>query len=199
MTKSVSTTIPGGKYSPVNQNNNNNNNSTNNNNPNNHPTSNNNPTNHKPITLPQQDSYSPVTRLDRGDTQNQTNGNNSSNPENSVVVPSSRRSSSPPPSARINHVDENGMWNVSLIKEEEFDGLAVYLVPDILPSPDDTNRAEASLPRNLCLKPSAVLSDSQGVWSRDYIPAGTRFGPLAGQIFTPDQVPPSANRKYFWR
>ena len=38
-----------------------------------------------------------------------------------------------------------------------------------------------------------------GVWSRGYIPAGTRFGPLAGQVFTPDEVPPAANRKYFWR
>ena len=35
--------------------------------------------------------------------------------------------------------------------------------------------------------------------SREYIPKGTRFGPLVGQIYTADSVPKDANRKYFWR
>jgi hypothetical protein len=58
---------------------------------------------------------------------------------------------------------EDGVWDLSSIAEEDFDQLAVYLVPDQLC--DDTthksasNRAEASLPRNLILKPSQTLSD----------------------------------------
>ncbi|MEQ2175073.1 hypothetical protein GOODEAATRI_014503 [Goodea atripinnis] len=38
-----------------------------------------------------------------------------------------------------------------------------------------------------------------GVCSREYIPKGTRFGPLVGEIYTADSVPKDANRKYFWR
>lgn len=38
-----------------------------------------------------------------------------------------------------------------------------------------------------------------GVWSTSYIPKGTRFGPLVGQVYTKDSVPADANRKYFWR
>lgn len=58
---------------------------------------------------------------------------------------------------------EDGVWDLSSIAEEDFDQLAVYLVPD-QPCDDTThktanNRAEASLPRNLILKPSQTLSD----------------------------------------
>lgn len=58
---------------------------------------------------------------------------------------------------------EDGAWDLSSIAEEDFDQLAVYLVPD--QTCDDTtnttatNRAEASLPRNLILKTSQTLSD----------------------------------------
>ncbi|XP_013877067.1 PR domain zinc finger protein 1a isoform X2 [Austrofundulus limnaeus] len=38
-----------------------------------------------------------------------------------------------------------------------------------------------------------------GVCSREYIPKGTRFGPLVGEIYTAESVPKDANRKYFWR
>lgn len=38
-----------------------------------------------------------------------------------------------------------------------------------------------------------------GVFSKEYIPQGTRFGPLQGVIYTKDNVPKQANRKYFWR
>ncbi|KAK7877773.1 hypothetical protein WMY93_030587 [Mugilogobius chulae] len=38
-----------------------------------------------------------------------------------------------------------------------------------------------------------------GVCSREYIPRGTRFGPLVGEVYTPESVPKDANRKYFWR
>ncbi|KAI4885730.1 hypothetical protein NFI96_018207, partial [Prochilodus magdalenae] len=38
-----------------------------------------------------------------------------------------------------------------------------------------------------------------GVFSKEYVPQGTRFGPLQGDVYTKDSVPPQANRKYFWR
>ena len=38
-----------------------------------------------------------------------------------------------------------------------------------------------------------------GVFSKEYIPQGTRFGPLQGETYTKDNVPKQANRKYFWR
>ncbi|KAF4513912.1 UNVERIFIED_CONTAM: hypothetical protein B566_EDAN017729 [Ephemera danica] len=100
---------------------------------------------------------------------------------------------------RQESMDEGGPWDLAAMREEEFEHRAVYLVPDALPEPDCTNRAEASLPRNLVLKPSEALSDVQGVWSTSYIPRGTRFGPLVGEVYAKDAVPRTANRKYFWR
>ncbi|XP_047006841.1 PR domain zinc finger protein 1 isoform X2 [Ictalurus punctatus] len=38
-----------------------------------------------------------------------------------------------------------------------------------------------------------------GVFSKEYLPRGTRFGPLQGEIYAKDEVSPHANRKYFWR
>jgi hypothetical protein len=43
------------------------------------------------------------------------------------------------------------------------------------------------------------LFQVQGVWSTSYIPRGTRFGPLVGEVYAKDEVPKTANRKYFWR
>ncbi|XP_063976093.1 probable serine/threonine-protein kinase DDB_G0282963 isoform X2 [Diachasmimorpha longicaudata] len=95
---------------------------------------------------------------------------------------------------------ETGEWDHTVLREEEFDQHAVYLVPDVSTSSNDTNRAEASLPRNLVLKPSQALDPALGVWSTSYIPKGTRFGPLVGQVYTKDSVPANVtNRKYFWR
>lgn len=60
------------------------------------------------------------------------------------------------------HRMEDGVWDLSSIAEEDFDQLAVYLVPD-QPCDEVTvnsnNRAEASLPRNLVLRPASSLSD----------------------------------------
>ncbi|KAH1004819.1 hypothetical protein HUJ05_005592 [Dendroctonus ponderosae] len=85
------------------------------------------------------------------------------------------------------------------IGEEEFELHTTYIVPDLPVKDDEPNRAEATLPRNLVLKPTNALSDAQGVWSTGYIPRGTRFGPLVGEIYAKDAVPSTANRKYFWR
>lgn len=49
---------------------------------------------------------------------------------------------------------EASEWDHATLREEEFEQHAVYLVPDVAGSPTDSNRAEASLPRNLVLKSS---------------------------------------------
>lgn len=106
------------------------------------------------------------------------------------------------------------------IREEEFELHATYIVQDLAVEPGTANRAEATLPRNLILKPSQVIADvsvrvatlkyeckvwcfdvsqAVGVWSTDYIPRGTRFGPLVGETYAKDAVPNTRNRKYFWR
>ncbi|XP_030750239.1 PR domain zinc finger protein 1 isoform X2 [Sitophilus oryzae] len=90
-------------------------------------------------------------------------------------------------------------FDPSAIAEEEFELHTTYIVPDLPVGQGTPNRAESTLPRNLVLKPSNALSDAQGVWSTGYIPRGTRFGPLVGEIYAKDAVPSSANRKYFWR
>ncbi|KAJ8948561.1 hypothetical protein NQ314_008396 [Rhamnusium bicolor] len=90
-------------------------------------------------------------------------------------------------------------FDLANIHEEEFELHTTYIVPDLPVEPGTPNRAEATLPRNLVLKSSQALSDAQGVWSTGYIPRGTRFGPLVGEIYAKDAVPSSANRKYFWR
>uniref|UniRef100_A0A3B3V3B0 PR domain zinc finger protein 1 n=1 Tax=Poecilia latipinna TaxID=48699 RepID=A0A3B3V3B0_9TELE len=90
--------------------------------------------------------------------------------------------------------------------EAEFEEKCTYIVKDTPweagPDADfamTTTRAEASLPRNLVLKHLAGTKEVVGVCSREYIPKGTRFGPLVGEIYTADSVPKDANRKYFWR
>ncbi|XP_054477507.1 PR domain zinc finger protein 1a [Anoplopoma fimbria] len=87
--------------------------------------------------------------------------------------------------------------------EAEFEEKCTYMVKDTAweagPDAVTTTRAEASLPRNLVFKHPADSKEVVGVCSREYIPKGTRFGPLVGEIYTADSVPKDANRKYFWR
>ena len=63
------------------------------------------------------------------------------------------------------------------------------------------DRAQKSLPNNLVLKPTCALPDSSiiGVWAKEYIPAGTRFGPMVGDVYPRLEVPQHVDRKYFWR
>ncbi|KAI7806971.1 PR domain-containing 1, partial [Triplophysa rosa] len=63
----------------------------------------------------------------------------------------------------------------------------------------DLTCAVASLPRNLAFKHPPDSKEVIGVVSREYIPKGTRFGPLVGECYTAENVPKDANRKYFWR
>ncbi|XP_076837760.1 PR domain zinc finger protein 1a [Brachyhypopomus gauderio] len=87
--------------------------------------------------------------------------------------------------------------------ETEFEENCTYIVKDHMwEGPLDTpptSRAQASLPRNLEFRHGLESKEVVGVVSREYIPKGTRFGPLVGESYTPDTVPKDANRKYFWR
>lgn len=50
-------------------------------------------------------------------------------------------------------------YNLSNLREEEFEQHTTYIVPDLPVEPGTPDRAEATLPRNLVLKPSQALSD----------------------------------------
>ncbi|XP_012506609.1 PREDICTED: PR domain zinc finger protein 1 isoform X1 [Propithecus coquereli] len=93
--------------------------------------------------------------------------------------------------------------DMTLWTEAEFEEKCTYIVND---HPWDSGtdggtsvQAEASLPRNLLFKYATNNKEVIGVVSKEYIPKGTRFGPLIGEIYTNDTVPKNANRKYFWR
>ncbi|XP_055075844.1 PR domain zinc finger protein 1 isoform X1 [Misgurnus anguillicaudatus] len=84
-------------------------------------------------------------------------------------------------------------------REVDFALNCTYIVHDQASDPSfNLPRAMTSVPRNLTFQYSA---DNQvtGVFSKEYIPQGTRFGPLQGVAYTKDNVPPQTNRKYFWR
>lgn len=49
-------------------------------------------------------------------------------------------------------------YDVTRMCEEDFERLAVYIVPDVACERGVIGRAEKTLPRSLVLKPSAVLS-----------------------------------------
>lgn len=73
-----------------------------------------------------------------------------------------------------------------------------YLIPDsiITGKPLQTSCSAIFFSQLICV---CVIVQVLGVCSREYIPKGTRFGPLVGEIYTADSVPKDANRKYFWR
>ncbi|XP_043921137.1 PR domain zinc finger protein 1 isoform X2 [Protopterus annectens] len=93
--------------------------------------------------------------------------------------------------------------DMTLWREQEFEENCTYIVNDHPwdPSMDGSciTQAEASLPRNLIFKYTDDRKEITGVMSKEYIPKGTRFGPLVGEEYTTDSVPKNANRKYFWR
>lgn len=49
-------------------------------------------------------------------------------------------------------------YDVTRMREEDFERLAVYIVPDVPCERGTPSRAEKTLPRSLTLKPSLVLS-----------------------------------------
>ncbi|KAL5010188.1 hypothetical protein ScPMuIL_012493 [Solemya velum] len=103
----------------------------------------------------------------------------------------------------LKDLDKDGMeegWDMTSLKEDEFDEFCVYIVHDRACERICPNRAQATLPRNLTLKQSkAHINNALGVWSVDYIPRGTRFGPLRGEIFTKEPVPRDIERITLWK
>ncbi|XP_029591555.1 PR domain zinc finger protein 1-like [Salmo trutta] len=84
-------------------------------------------------------------------------------------------------------------------REDDFALNCTYIVPDQVSDPSfGVPKAMTSIPRNLTFEYSTE-NEVTGVFSKEYIPQGTRFGPLQGDIYTKYNVPKQANRKYFWR
>ncbi|XP_055527716.1 PR domain zinc finger protein 1 isoform X1 [Wyeomyia smithii] len=105
-----------------------------------------------------------------------------------------------PPRSATPNVQQD--YDVTRMREEDFERLAVYIVPDVACEKGVPNRAEKTLPRSLTLKPSLVLSTptttTEGVWSTGVIPRGTRFGPFEG-VRTPSHPSDKQLWRYFWR
>uniref|UniRef100_A0A8C9SC19 PR domain zinc finger protein 1 n=1 Tax=Scleropages formosus TaxID=113540 RepID=A0A8C9SC19_SCLFO len=83
--------------------------------------------------------------------------------------------------------------------EEDFARNCTYVVSDQGSDPSFAlPLAMTSIPRNLTFE-YGPDNEVTGVFSKEYIPQGTRFGPLRGVTYPGDSVPAQANRKYFWR
>ncbi|XP_069478955.1 tissue-resident T-cell transcription regulator protein ZNF683 [Ambystoma mexicanum] len=84
--------------------------------------------------------------------------------------------------------------------EEQPDERVTYIVKDQpwdpLASPGLT-RAQASIPRNLVFQYDSS-NEVTAVISREYIPPGTRFGPLVGKIYTKETTPKAAEASSLW-
>ncbi|KAL4630609.1 PR domain zinc finger protein 1-like isoform X1 [Arapaima gigas] len=118
----------------------------------------------------------------------------------SAMLTTEHTSGTPDLSTAVMDLQEEDMtkW-----REVDFEKKCIYIVKDqpCSKSPEnaDLPLAEASLPRNLLFKHHPNSSEVIGVKSREYIPKGTRFGPLVGKSYTTYTVPEDANTKYFWR
>ncbi|XP_077447514.1 PR domain zinc finger protein 1 isoform X1 [Stigmatopora argus] len=89
--------------------------------------------------------------------------------------------------------------DMSIWREVDFALNCTYIVPDQVSNLSfNLPKAMTSIPRNLAFDHNKD-NEVSGVFSKEYIPRGTRFGPLQGDIYTKDDVPKQANRKYFWR
>ncbi|KAL8584336.1 hypothetical protein ACOMHN_031956 [Nucella lapillus] len=118
--------------------------------------------------------------------------------------------------AHLSEAMEEG-WDLSSLREEEFEDFCVYIVHD-RPCSDRAcpNRAQATLPRNLTLRDSSThpgatlprnltLRDSSthpgmmGVWSVDYIPRGTRFGPVTGEVIHQESECSDLPLRHHWK
>ncbi|CAH1716110.1 unnamed protein product [Chironomus riparius] len=114
---------------------------------------------------------------------------------------SSSSRGAPSPSSHSNSSLQQD-YDITRMREDDFERLAVYIVPDVPCERGLSNRAEKTLPRSLTLKASLALSTPtqpiEGVWSTGVIPKGTRFGPFEGLRASSYPSDKSAWR-YFWR
>uniref|UniRef100_A0A3Q3WR68 SET domain-containing protein n=1 Tax=Mola mola TaxID=94237 RepID=A0A3Q3WR68_MOLML len=95
---------------------------------------------------------------------------------------------------------DSTLGDMSRWREMDFALNCTYIVPDQVSDPGfSLPKAMTSIPRNLTFEYGPDNEQVTGVFSKEYIPQGTRFGPLQGEIYTKDNVPKQANRKYFWR
>lgn len=62
----------------------------------------------------------------------------------------------------------NQDYDITRMREDDFERLAVYIVPDVPCERGIPGRAERTLPRSLALKASLVLSVPNQPVSRDY-------------------------------
>ncbi|KAJ7999970.1 hypothetical protein DPEC_G00199960 [Dallia pectoralis] len=89
--------------------------------------------------------------------------------------------------------------DMTVWREDDFALNCTYIVPDQMSDLSfSVSKAMMSIPRNLTFNYNTE-NEVTGVFSKEYIPQGTRFGPLHGDIYRKDNVPKQANRKYFWR
>uniref|UniRef100_A0A673K0P6 PR domain zinc finger protein 1 n=1 Tax=Sinocyclocheilus rhinocerous TaxID=307959 RepID=A0A673K0P6_9TELE len=94
---------------------------------------------------------------------------------------------------------EASLEDMSEWREVDFALNCTYIVHDQASEPNfSLHKAMTSIPRNLTFQ-YGMDSQVTGVFSKEYIPQGTRFGPLQGVIYTKENVPLQTNRKYFWR
>uniref|UniRef100_A0A672S9E6 PR domain zinc finger protein 1 n=1 Tax=Sinocyclocheilus grahami TaxID=75366 RepID=A0A672S9E6_SINGR len=94
---------------------------------------------------------------------------------------------------------EASLEDMSEWREVDFALNCTYIVHDQASEPNfSLHKAMTSIPRNLTFQYS-MDNQVAGVFSKEYIPQGTRFGPLQGLIYTKENVPLQTNRKYFWR
>jgi len=98
-----------------------------------------------------------------------------------------------------NQMEEN--IDLHNLTEDDLASQTVYVIVDKKCETNDPEFAKNSLPLNLILNSTNVLNDSSilGVWAKEHIPAGTRFGPMVGETYFKNKVPSFVDRKYFWR
>lgn len=69
---------------------------------------------------------------------------------------SSSRGASSPTHSNTQTLQQD--YDITRMREDDFERLAVYIVPDVQYERGISNRAEKTLPRSLTLKPSLALS-----------------------------------------
>lgn len=91
-----------------------------------------------------------------------TISNNSSSPVIGIIkqkhLQHNTSDMDPPTTARSPSPDGSRDYDVTRMREEDFERLAVYIVPDVQCERGIANRADKTLPRSLTLKPSMVFS-----------------------------------------
>ncbi len=95
--------------------------------------------------------------------------------------------------------------NWDTLPDEDLHNHGLFIVMDSSTPERMPERAKASLPPMLSLRPTAApLPDQRdslplGVWANMTVPSGTRFGPLVGEVLSKEEAEVKENRGHFWR